>query len=330
MRSVALAAGSVLLVVAGCASGSVPATHPAPASATSPSGPPAAATAFSPTQASAKTLGWHLPVATARQALIKVGPHTVVLAGGMLADDTSTDRVFRIDLTSGQADPLPRLVVPVHDAAGGQYVGRPAVFGGGNATEQSVVQSLGNRGWRTVNRLPTTRSDLSVAAVRGGTLVLGGYDGAGVPRTILRQSGTTGVQPFGRLRIGVRYAATAVFGSSVYVFGGEVAGHELGGVQRVDARTGVTRVVARLPKPLGHAAAMAFGPRLLLIGGRVDPNTQTSQMWWFTPATGRFAPAGELPRALSDASVVRIGHAAYLLGGEDPGVTDRVVRVAVR
>jgi hypothetical protein len=68
---------------------------------------------------------------------------------------------------------------------------------------------------------------------------------------------------------------------------------------------------------------------VLLLGGRTDPSAQTAQMWWFTPATDRFAPAGRLPRPLSDAAVIAVGRAAYLLGGEDPDVTDRVVRVRV-
>ena len=104
------------------------------------------------------------------------------------------------------------------------------------------------------------------------------------------------MQPSGSLVRGVRYAATALVGGQVYVFGGEVSGAELSTVQRVDPRTGRTRiVVARLPHPLGHAMAAAVGDRVLLMGGRVDPNTRTDQMWWFDPASGRFSHAGRLP-----------------------------------
>jgi hypothetical protein len=67
-----------------------------------------------------------------------------------------------------------------------------------------------------------------------------------------------------------------------------------------------------------------------LVGGRVAPDRQTGAMWWFDPATRRFTRAGTLPRPLSDAAVVSFGHRVWLLGGEDPAVTDRVLTVSVR
>lgn len=256
----------------------------------------------------------------------------------MLPDGTSTDRAFRISLPNGQSRTLPRLAVAVHDAAGGRYSGNVAVFGGGNATEQSVVQVLAGRRWQRAGSLPTTRSDLSVVATPAGTLVLGGYDGVGTPLAILRRSANSGLHGVGRLAVGVRYAATAVVGSSVYVFGGEVSGHELPQVQRFDVRPGAggavrvgrVRVVGRLPRPLGHAMAAVFGGRVLLIGGRTSADQQTAVMWWYDPASGRFSHAGRLPRPLSDAAVATVGHSAYLLGGEDPTVTGRIVRLTVR
>jgi N-acetylneuraminic acid mutarotase len=128
----------------------------------------------------------------------------------------------------------------------------------------------------------------------------------------------------------VRYAATARLGHTAYVFGGEVLGAELDSVQAVDLGAGHTRVVAKLPVPLGHAMAATVGSRILLVGGRVTPDQQTAAMWWFDPATGRFTHAGVLPHPLSDAAVVTYGHQIWLLGGEDPSVTDRVLTISVR
>jgi hypothetical protein len=53
-------------------------------------------------------------------------------------------------------------------------------------------------------------------------------------------------------------------------------------------------------------------------------------MWWFDPATGRVTRAGALPGPLSDAGVGTAGRRVWLLGGEDPDVTDHVVFVNVR
>ena len=119
------------------------------------------------------------------------GPDTngsVILAGGLLDGDRSTSRVLSIGLLSGRIEQIPPLAVPVHDTAGGRVVGAPTVVGGGNATEQSVVQSRVRGRWHPVGNLPTTRSDLAVAEWRGSAYVIGGYDGTSVPRTVLRLS----------------------------------------------------------------------------------------------------------------------------------------------
>lgn len=316
-----------LAVVAGCG-GTSPAArgHARPGSSL-----PTHATATSPRprRAVARAAGWRLPEPVARETLVALPGGRVLLAGGMLPDETSTADAWWLDLATGRARRAPDLAVPVHDAAAGRYAGRPAVFGGGNTSEQGAVQQLHAGRWRLVDRLPTTRSDLSVAQVGRTTYVLGGYDGVRTPLRALAQGGSGRLRPAGRLKMGVRYAATAVLGGSVYLFGGEVDGRELGVVQRFDARSGRTSVVARLPRPIGHAMAVAVGGRLLLMGGTTGSSVGTRAMWWFDPGTGRFQHAGRLARPLSDAAVALHGRTVYLLGGEDPAVTDRVVRIAL-
>jgi N-acetylneuraminic acid mutarotase len=100
-------------------------------------------------------------------------------------------------------------------------------------------------------------------------------------------------------------------------------------VQRVDA-SGRARVVARLPQALGHASAVALGARILLVGGRTASTAVTARMWWFDPASRSFTRAGRLPRPLSDSAVAVGPDGAYLVGGESPSLTDRVVRVVLR
>jgi hypothetical protein len=277
-----------------------------------------------------RTAPWRLAVASARQAVVPLGHERVLLAGGLVAGDQSTDRVTRIDLGAGRVGAAPSLAVPVHDVAGGLAGHVPLVIGGGNTTEQDVVQALRGGRWRIVGHLPTTRSDLGAVAAGHTVLVIGGYDGSGTPTTLLRVGAGTAPRPFGRLRLGVRYAATAVAGHMAYVFGGEVLGRELRIVQAVNLRTGRTRVAARLPMALGHAMAATVGDRVLLMGGTVAPSRQSARMWWFDPSDGRFSLAGTLPMPLSDAGVATSGHHVWLLGGEDPAVTDQVLFVNVR
>jgi len=331
-----LASVGTALLLAGCGGHAGPAATGSPAAGRSPgsastrSSPSPSPSAFVPHLATAHLARWQLPVASARQALVPLGHGRVLVAGGLLAGDVSTDRVTEVDLASGRTRVMPPLAVPVHDVAGGLDDGVPVVVGGGNATEQDVVQALHGPAWQVVGHLPTTRSDLSTVPVPHALLVVGGYDGSGTPTTLERLSPDGSMRGQGRLRHGDRYAATAVVGSTAYVFGGEVAGRELGDVQAVDLRTGVTRVVGRLPVVLGHAMAAGIGGRILLMGGRVTPERQTAAMWWFDPATGRFTRAGSLPSPLSDAAVTAVGRRVWLLGGEGPAVTDRVVFVNVR
>src|SRR4051794_9498434 len=184
--------------------------------------------------ASVRLTGWRLPYAVARAAVVPLGRGSVILAGGLLPGDLSTDRAVRLDVGTGLARSLPPLAVAVHDTAAGLVGGVPTVVGGGNATEQSVMQSLARRHWRPVGNLPTTRSDLGVVEWRGRAYVVGGYDGASVPRAILRLSPRAAPRPVATLGRGVRYAAMARIGAHVYVFGGEVGGRELDTVQDVD------------------------------------------------------------------------------------------------
>jgi hypothetical protein len=53
-------------------------------------------------------------------------------------------------------------------------------------------------------------------------------------------------------------------------------------------------------------------------------------MWWYDPTTGRVRQAGRLPSAISDAAVAVSGRHVWLLGGETPSITDRVVEVTAR
>lgn len=284
-----------------------------------------------PTHLTVSVAPWRLPYAIAREAVVPIGPGRVLVGGGMFPDDTSSARSFQLSLATGHATPLPNMSVDVHDVAGGQYAGAPAIYGGGNATEQSVVQQYRGGAWRVAAHMPTTRSDLSVAVVGSTTYVLGGYDGAGVPTQVLAQSGSGSLRPAGQLAEGVRYAASAVVGTSIYLFGGEVSGAELGVVQRYDTVSHATSVVARLPVPVGHASAVVLGGRILLVGGRIQPNVGTRAMWWFNPTTRQFSRAGDLPAAVTDAAVAvsADGLTAWLLGGEAPRVRDGVIRLSL-
>jgi Kelch motif len=323
------AAAACLSLLVACAGGSHRRAAPTVTPPTTGGTAPRSSQPFVPHHLTAGLASWRLPFASGRQAVVPLGHGRVLLAGGLLAGDMSTNRVTRIDLRSGTTASAPSLAVPVHDVAGALADRTPMVIGGGNATEQDVVQRLKGGVWRVVGHLPTTRSDLSVVADAGSPLVIGGYDGVGTPTALLVVGRDGSVRPRGRLARGVRYSATAVLGHTAYVFGGEVLGRELDAVQAIDLRDGHTTVVGRMPVPLGHAMAATIGARILVLGGRVSPDRQTADVWWFDPGSARFTRAGSLPHATSDAAVATVGHRVWLLGGEDPSVSAEVMFVNV-
>lgn len=281
-----------------------------------------------PTRVRVEVTPWRLPEAVGREAAVRIG-REVVVAGGLVAGDQSTATAFRLDLSTGHVSTLPSLPVPVHDVGGAVLHGRAVVVGGGNAVEQRVVQAEQSDGtWRVVGQLPSARSDLVSVTVGPRAFVVGGYDGTSIAQDdVLVTTDGVHFKVFSRLDLGVRYAAVAQLGGSLWVLGGERGGVEQDAVQRIDLRTGATQIIGQLPHALGHASAVQVGNRLLLIGGRTSGSTLTNAMWWFDPSTQRFTPAGSLPTPLSDAAVVSDGSDIYLIGGENPTVSDHVLRL---
>jgi hypothetical protein len=278
-----------------------------------------------------KVLHWHLPGPRSRGVVMRYGGGAL-LAGGLLPGDTSTGQVLRLNLRTGPVGAPGHLALAMHDSAGGVLGGRPAVVGGGAASELSDVQRLGRDGrWHVVGRLPGgARSDLSVVATHAGLVVLGGYDGIHTPTSVLATQNGSHFKVLGRLPSGVRYAGTARTGRYVWLVGGEVNDQELRHVWRVDTRSGKVKRFGRTPHPLGHEAVVPVGGRLLVMGGRRTTEKITSAMWWFDPRTRSWTHAGHLPYPVADAPTVRQGHHAYLLGGETPSFTAKVTRVTWR
>lgn len=255
-------------------------------------------------------------------------PWHAVVAGRLTAGDTSTRATYQLSLRTGRGTRLPDLPTPVHDAAGSLASGHAVVIGGGNAIEQSVVQARRADGWRVIGHLPAPRSDLTATSSHGIIYLVGGYDGttpamADVLRSRDGRRWTTIVE----LPVPVRYAATVLVGTSLWIFGGEISGTMVKVVQRIDLRTGRAGVAGHLPVPLGHSSAVRLGNRVLVAGGRTTADRVTARMWWFRPGTARFTAAGRLPTPLADSGALGAGSTAYLVGGERPSFSDRVLRL---
>ena len=309
----------LVIAVSGCTGTSHPAPHRVAPHATMPS------TAAAPVaRLHAGLADWRLPSARSREVALDVG-RDLVVAGGLDGARATTATVWWLDPASGRLRATSRLATAVHDATGFVVGRRAFVAGGGNTTTYAAVQRLRpRRTTEVVGRLPQPRSDLVATTDDGGAYVLGGFDGATAQASVLRTSDGTRFPVAARLRVTVRYPAVAALGSQLLVFGGEHDGVTVDTVQSVDLRTGRTRVVGHLPRPLAHEAAFVLDGRIWLAGGRSAGVLQTRILRW-VPATGTARPAGHLPYALADTGCVVAGRTAYLVGGETPAPTDRVI-----
>ena len=97
--------------------------------------------------------------------------------------------------------------------------------------------------------------------------------------------------------------------------GGELAGGEdTDAIQALETTTGRSRLAGHLPRALSHASAVAFGTRIVLLGGRAH-GSPLRGMLEYVPASGQLREAGALPIAVMDAAASGAGRTAYLVGG---------------
>ena len=283
----------------------------------------------SPIGLRARLTPWRLPSPVAGEVALAQRGRLLVI-GGLDSSGASSDSVLSLDPRTGDARDQGVLVQPTHDAAGAVLGGNAFVFGGGESSSYTGVEELtsGNSP-QLIGNLPTARSDLAAATLAGRAYVMGGYDGTTLASDVLATSDGRRFHSVAQLQVPVRYPAVATARSRLFVFGGERASSQSTDVvQEIDPRAGRTRIVASLPTPTDHAAAVAFGDRIYLLGGDVG-GVANRQIVFFDPVANRVRRIGQLPLAVADAAVVRSGASAYLLGGLGTGQTpsSRAIRL---
>lgn len=267
-----------------------------------------------------------LPTATTRAVAFPSGKGFVV-AGGLTPTGT-TGRVVRVGLDGRPATTAGRLVHPVHDAAGAELYGSLFVFGGGAGTQDAWVQRLAADGRSVVaGQLPARRADLSAVAFGSEVIIVGGgSSGRADPRVLATTDGTH-FRVVAVLPIAVRYAAVAVTGSRVMVFGGISAAGDTGLIQSIDPVRGTAAVVGRLPQPTSHATALVVGGVVIVAGGR-HASRALDAVVAVDPASFVSRVAGRLPRPASDAAGVVVDGVGYLVGGEADRPLATIVTIA--
>ncbi len=269
-----------------------------------------------PERVVARRLPFRLHVALQDTAAVGLGAGRIALLGGLNAADTSTAAVSVLDAQGviGGA----RLPEPQHDAQGALIDGRAYVFGGGQFSSYNHILSYNPQTGSVTQaaRLPTPTSDAGVAVVAGTAYVVGGYNGEQALDTIVAWRPGARSQVVARLPYGLRYAAVAASGDRLLIAGGSRDEAATTAVLSFDPTTAVVQHIGNLPRPTTHAAAVALGSYVYVLGGRrAASGTQTAAIIAINVATGRCARVGRLPQPLSDAAAVLSNERVWLVGG---------------
>jgi DNA-binding beta-propeller fold protein YncE len=241
-----------------------------------------------------------------------------VLAAGLTAADTSTDRIVTVTRAgSRQVGRLPRAL---HDAAAVTLGRDTYVFGGGDGVAQLDAITMvdpGTGAAQEVGKLPAPSSDQAAASIGGTAYVVGGYTGARWLDTIVAWSPHGRAHVVAHLPHAVRYAAVAAAGDRLVIAGGSL---ESGSASRaVYAFDPSTRRVSRtgsLPQPTTHAAAATVGSWAVVVGGRGStPGTPTGRLVLVDPARHAVRSVGRLRQPLSDAAAVATRSGVLVVGG---------------
>ncbi len=306
---------------------STQAVGPSHNAATSPLPSPTAVLRPPSTVLQATVAPWQLPTPLSRMVVLADGSR-LLIAGGLDSSGASSRTVLAADPATGRLTSYGTLASGVHDAGGAVVSGVGYVFGGGNSASTSVVQALQpGTVARLAGNLPTARADLSVAAAGPEAIVVGGLNGTSPARTVLATHDGSTFRPVAELASPVRYAAVAVVGDFLYVFGGEWSASPFTAIERITLSSGKVDVVGKLPQGLSHAVAITLGGEIWLLGGLSQGHT-SAQILRFDPGSATVSNAGTLPEAVSDAGVAVVNGTGYLIGGETSGATtNRVVEL---
>ena len=249
----------------------------------------------------------------------------VYLLGGLDARGVSSADVYRIMPPTGQTSLAGHLATPTHGAAAVTVGNQILVFGGADVSPDNQVQAYDPASGVTsvIGHMPAARADLVAAAVGGRVYLLAGFTGSSFVTDVWDTTDGRTFSVLGPIGQVERYPAVAAVGTTIYLFGGLVAGGEYNGtysdvIQSFDTATGRSAVLGHLPVAVGHARAAVVGGQVLVFGGWTSAGA-SSAVLRFDPATGSASAAGSLPLAVADEAIGSFATATYFASGLGAG-----------
>jgi hypothetical protein len=180
-----------------------------------------------------------------------------------------TDQLFRIDLAAGRARPAGRFEEPLAEAGVAPQSGSAYLVGGwtGSQFATAVLKFTPPGTTALVARLPDGTRSPAVALLGHTLYVAGGRTEQGLTRNVYAiDVRNGGVVSLGQLPEAVEQAVLVPSGTSLYLLGGKTAnGKASTAVVRIDPATGNPTAVGKTTVPLVGAAAVAAGPKSLVV-----------------------------------------------------------------
>ena len=176
--------------------------------------------------------------------------------------------------------------------------------------------------WSARSAAPSSRTEVTAAAVGSRILVAGGFgeDGGTVPTVEVYDAETDSWSEGPDLPVGVNHPMSAALEGTVYVLGGYLGPSLANPTDRAFAlREDGWVELPRMPEPRAAAGAAAADGRIHVVGG-VGPNGLAHSTLVFDVASERWSVAPGLPTPREHLGVTSFGDRVYAVGGRTGGI----------
>lgn len=169
--------------------------------------------------------------------------------------------------------------------------------------------------WHELPPIPAPRTGAALGALSDGTLVLAGgrVDGVTVDATLLLEPDAAEWAAGPPMPYPQAFAAYAVGGDRLYLFGGTEPGRS-GGALAFDRATSTWTELAPMPSGVSRAAAVPHGDALYVTGGLGDDGAPRADILRYDPAADAWVAFAPAPQAAASHAAVVVGERLWLLG----------------
>jgi non-specific serine/threonine protein kinase len=261
--------------------------------------------------------GAPFPLARSEVAATVLGGR-VIVAGGVVADGTTSRRVDAYDPVEDAWHRLPDLPLGLNHAAAAAWRGRVFVVGGYKAdgSRSRVFLILRGGRWRYGPRLPAERTAAGAAVVGSTLVVAGGVGPHGLAHAALVMNLHKGRWRFAPGPTPREHLGVTKWNGYVYVVGGRTAGFasNLKVFERFKPGSGRWQRLPPVPRPRGGTGAAALAGGIVSVGGEATGGT-IRQVYRYDIDDRTWRRLPDLPTPRHGLAVAALGGRVYAIGG---------------